>query len=173
MSLIALILLLAGAGLLLGRLHAWNSHRLRRSRAGLLTSFSRLGSCHNLSFTSQEILADRILGFDGLNKKLLVLEKRAGHYDWFTINMEDVESCTVMSVYHWDKVSERTQKRLDERVSKIALVFCFKKEARPIELPFYTSETNELCELRMLEAKARGWESFLTKLLTHNQTGRA
>ena len=173
MSLIALIVLLAGAGLLLGRLHAWNSRRLRKSRAGLLTSFSRLGSSHNLSFTSQEILADRILGFDGLNKKLLVLEKRAGHYDWFTINMEDVESCTVKNVYHWDNASGRTLRHLDERVSKVALVFCFKKEGRSIELPFYSSETNEPGELKMLETKARGWESFLSKLLTHNLPGRA
>jgi len=173
MSLFAFIVLSATVVLLFGRELALRSYQSKKRKSGLLTSFSRLGSSHNLSFTSQELLADRILGFDGLSKKLLVLEQRHGHYEWFTIDLNEVESCRVTRMYCWGEGSEKTQKRLDGRVNRVVLVFTFKNSVQPVEIPFFSSTINERNELKILDAKARGWESFLSKLLTRSKPGRA
>jgi len=50
-------------------------HRNKRFDKLSYLQLSKLGSIFNLSFSSQEILSNKIIGLDGIKRKLLVAEK--------------------------------------------------------------------------------------------------
>ena len=130
--------------------------RNKKKLSGLLKHFSKLGTSHNLSFTSQEVLADKIIGLDGPNRKVLVLEKKLNEVHSYVIDISQVQDC----------LFNKTERNY---VCTIGLAFRFKNENAVIDLCFYNSMVNSIYELQMLESKARHWESILSKLLTKDK----
>ena len=62
----------------------------------LLHAFHKAGSDQNLTFSSQEILSDSVIGLDGLKRKLFVLEREDGNvYNSLVIELNDVIHCSV------------------------------------------------------------------------------
>jgi hypothetical protein len=145
----------------------------KRRRAALLTTMSQLGSRNNLSFSGQEVLEESVIGFDGLQKKLLVLEKSEQVYRWYTINLQEVYNCSVQKTYRVGAGSPVAAPPLSGYVNRVELVFHCTGNDHPLAVPFYRSEYNEAAELPALEARAVNWQRFLTKLLPAQQTGRA
>ena len=61
-----------------------NNKQRQKRVTELLDHFSKLGTENNLSFSSQEILENCIIGLDGIQRKLLILKKIDEHeYDLF------------------------------------------------------------------------------------------
>ena len=131
----------------------------------MLVTFSELGTQYNLSFTSQEVLKHRIIGLDGLNRKLLVLSEIKGKYDWDIIELNEVKSCAVKMTYSMIIAGGLERKKLADYLENIALEFEFKNGKPSISLPFYSAALNPIFEMGELEEKAKGWETMLSKLL--------
>lgn len=147
--------------------------RQRHRKAALLTTISQLGSHHNLSFTGQEVLGQSVIGIDGLKKKLLVLENRGPVYRWYTINLQEVSSCSVQKTYRPGAGASPLRPAISGYVDRVELLFHCRDRAHPMTVPFYSAERNEPAELPALEARARSWQCFLSKLLPARQEGRA
>lgn len=145
----------------------------KRRRAALLATISKLGSRNDLSFTGQEVLSDSVIGFDGLKKKLLVLENNQQVYRWYTINLEEVSSCSVQKTYRVPAHSSSSHPAISGYVDRVELLFHCTGRQTPLAVPFYSAECNEAVELPSLEARARNWQRFLSKLLPAHQAGRA
>lgn len=145
----------------------------KRRRTALLTTISGLGSRSGLSFTGQEILSDSIIGFDGLKKKILVLEDSQSVYRWYTISLEEVSHCTVQKTYRAAAVPSTGLPAISGYVDRVELIFHCRDREEPLAVPFYSAASNEAIELPALEARARNWQRFLTKLLPAQDAGRA
>lgn len=145
----------------------------KRRRAALLTTISGLGSRSGLSFTGQEVLSDSIIGFDGIQKKLLVLEDNQSVYRWYTINLEEVSRCTLQKTYRTPAVPSSGLPAISGWVDRVELLFHYRDRAEPLAVPFYSAASNEAVELPALEARALNWQRFLTKLLPAQDAGRA
>lgn len=145
----------------------------QRRRAALLTTISGLGSRSGLSFTGQEVLTDSIIGFDGIQKKLLVLEDNQSIYRWYTINLEEVSRCSVHKTYRAPAVHPTGLPAISGYVDRVELLFHYRDREAPLAVPFYSAARNEAIELPALEARARNWQRFLTKLLPAQDAGRA
>jgi len=141
-----------------------NKRQTKKKREQLLHRFSQLGTEYNLSYASQEVLKERVIGLDGVNRKLLVLEETNGQQSYYIIDLEEVKNCTVNKIYSSGQGSGN-QKSMDNPLFIIALQFDFKDKRPPVQLPFYDHLTNHVFETAELEEKAKDWEAILSKML--------
>ncbi|HWJ02744.1 MAG TPA: hypothetical protein VNU93_03630, partial [Verrucomicrobiae bacterium] len=92
---------------------------------------------------------------------------------WYTINLQEVSSCSVQKTYRVGNGAPPPQPAISGYVDRIELLFHCRDKAQPMAVPFYSAERNEPAELPALEARARSWQCFLSKLLPAQQAGRA
>lgn len=145
----------------------------KRRRASLLATISQLGSKADLSFSGQEVLSESVIGFDGLKKKLLVLENNDRVYQWYTIDLEEVSSCSVQKTYRVPAGPPGPHPVISGYVDRVELLFYCRDSTGPVAVAFYDAGHNEAAELPALEARAHSWQRFLSKLLPVQEAGRA
>jgi hypothetical protein len=132
----------------------------------LLDYFSRLGSKYHLRFSGQEILTDCIFGFDGINKKILVLSGiQQGRYSEQVIDLDKVSRCTVKKYYGSIQANALATTPLDQYLEKLEVAVTFHNEEKTVAIPFYKTPGSALSELPQLERKAKRWNTLLSKLL--------
>jgi hypothetical protein len=135
----------------------------REAMNQLLDHFRQTGAKHALSFSSQEVLNDRVLGLDGVNRKVLVVTREENAFDSFIIDVNEIKNCTVKKVYGTIKAGDLKDHRLEQYLEKIVLHF--EMTGKPsVEVPFFSHANNHLYETQELEQKARHWETFLAKM---------
>jgi hypothetical protein len=139
----------------------------------LLLLSSETGSKYNLSFSSQEILKNRVIGLDGISRKLLVIEHNTDENDYTIIDLQDVKSCAVKKNYISVNMGDEKNKKMEEFLSAIVLQFNFRNGKEPFVLPFYESIANHVYEMKELEDKAKDWEAMLLKMLWNETKERA
>lgn len=162
MAVMAALFLVGSCRLLLTIYRKEKRKRMNR----LLHRFSELGSSYNLTFSSQEILQDCIIGLDGVNRKILVTrsaEDVISHSE--LIALSEVKSCSVIRQYGTIKSGELRVKKLETYLERVALHFEREGNQPSIEIPFYQHRKNGLHELERLEKKARHWEMLLSKMI--------
>ncbi|HEV7330718.1 MAG TPA: hypothetical protein VGN63_06755 [Flavisolibacter sp.] len=138
----------------------------RKRMNHLLHRFSELGSVYNLTFSSQEILHNCIIGLDGLNRKILVTkssEEVITHTE--LIDLSEIKSCSVIKHYGNIKGGELRAKKLETYLELIALHFERNNNQPSIEIPFYQYRKNSIPEIERLEKKAKHWEMLLSKMI--------
>lgn len=145
-----------------------NNQESKKQQAALFYQFSKLGSRYNLSFTSQEMLHQRIIGFDAIHQKMLVFEMQSNTYDWYLINLRDVKTCSLKKIYSNIDADNSERKQLEQYLEVIALEFCFKDGQQTVALPFYIKPQNAIEEIPYLYNKAKDWEVMLGKMLATN-----
>lgn len=125
---------------------------------------SELGSDYNLSFSSQLTLGDRIIGLDGIKKKLLIAEFKDKVCRSFLVKLDEIRAISIKKIYRNIKAGELTKKRLVDFLKAIYLQFDDDNGEKAIVLPFYESETDRVDDLSRLEKTARNWYILLTKI---------
>ena len=162
--LIALIILFTAIFLSLAFIFINRRNEKKRNRS-LLTLHSNAGSEKGLSFSSQELLRNKIIGLDGINKTLLVLEFLNGT-NVMCLNMRDVTQCSVEKKYDSILVGNDRKGKMEPHLRSIDIKFFLKDNNAPVSVSFYDSNINSIYEMTELEAKARTWESVLSKMLS-------
>ena len=145
-----------------------DKHSKRKRMNHLTNRFSELGSRYQVNFTSQAILKDEILGIDGVQRKLLILnttDKNEMPHE--LIDLDELRHCSVKKSYGSINNGDLKNKKLEQYLEKIVLCFEFHMKKPAIEVAFYNHLKNHLFEISELEQKAKDWESFLSKML-HN-----
>jgi hypothetical protein len=132
---------------------------------------SKWGSAFNLSFSSHEILSDKIIGLDGIKRKILVAEKNNESGRPYIIELAKVTAITVKKIYNSIKAGALKTRRIEEFLESILLQFEYANEKDPIVLPFYERKLNEIQDLRGLETKARNWQMILSKIAATQNNG--
>ena len=75
-------------------------HQKQKRMRQVLQQFSLLGSEYDLSFSSQEVLANCVIGLDGINRKLLVMIRvRMHRCHKAIIHLNEVKKCSLKKVY--------------------------------------------------------------------------
>lgn len=126
---------------------------------------SEYGSIHNLAFTSQETLGDKIIGLDGISKKLLVCEEKNGKSHVYIIDLDKVKSLSVKKVYNSIHAGELKRRKMDEFIRLILLQFDFMNSDPPVVFTIYETGRNSVSDLPKLEKRAMNWQVLLSKML--------
>jgi len=131
-----------------------------------LHRFSELGTSHQLSFSSQEVLNNNIVGLDGINRKLLVLTQVGERlFDEYVVDLREVKNCTVKRSFGNSTPVDSRSRRAETHIEKLSLQFEFYGDADPFEIVFYNHIDNNIYHLADLEEKANHWQQILTKML--------
>jgi len=132
----------------------------------LLHAFHKAGSERNLTFSSQEMLKDSIIGLDGVHRKLLVLERTAdGVLKSFVIDLNEVKSCAVRKAYGTTSGGDQGAGKPEQYLQTISLHFKL-DDGPPADVFFYKHFENNIYQMAELESKAKHWEVVLTKMLS-------
>ena len=128
-----------------------------------LKLFNLAGSNHGLSFSKYELLKNKIIGLDNVRQAVLIYEFE--NENAICINMKEVNNCTVNKQY--DSIDMGTDKKakMEKHLSSIDLKFSIKRSTEPISISFYDSSVNNIYEMTELEAKAKEWETVLSKMI--------
>jgi hypothetical protein len=137
-----------------------------KKRNQLLNRFSELGTIHNLSFSSQEVLNNSIIGLDGINRKILVLSQIDNSlFDDQVVDLNEVKNCTVKKYHVNIEADDAKNKRMEAYLEKLVLHFEFYTENEPVEVVFYNHIHHNIYHLADIEQKADYWRQILTKML--------
>jgi hypothetical protein len=151
----------------------YSSKQQQKKKTGeLLSICSHMASAHNLNFSSQEVSSKRIIGVDGITRKLLIVEYREENIIETLIELEEVKKCSVKKNYNQVEQFQGGNKP-ESFLQSITLEFSFCKNKPPFEISFYDNITNHIYEMSELELKARDWEKMITKLLMSETRERA
>lgn len=139
-----------------------NKHN-REAMNKLLKYFGQLAIENNLNFSSQEVLKNGILGLDGVQRKILVVQREDGFFGSFIINLHEVKNCTVKKIYGTINVGDLKKGKLEQYLEKIVLHFEMNNNSSA-EIIFYKHVENHPLEANELEKKAKNWDAVLSKM---------
>jgi hypothetical protein len=167
MSTVLVAAILVGFLVLFIVLFTMNENRKKRNRRNqFLTHFSELASLNSLTFSKQEILKDVAIGLDGLNHKLLVVNRDGENtFSHYLVYLNDVKSCSVKKQYGTVGAAGSKKNELEPFLEKVVLQFHFKNSREPAEVAFYQHISSDIYEMKDMSEKARQWEVTLSKLL--------
>lgn len=158
---IALLFLVLIALVCFWLVHLHGKEKERRQKT-LVQQLAQLGTAHQLSFTSQELLREAAIGMDCLRGKAIVLNK-SGHtgMESTLIDLREMRACRVHKKYGTVPVGDTSGLRPHLET----ILLRFEREGHPpVELPFYRFSVNHIFEIPELETKARQWEALFSKL---------
>lgn len=143
-----------------------NDNNMRNRTTDLLVQFSKQGIENNVSFSSQEILNDCVIGFDGKHRKLLILKQsNPSEYDWQIIDLDDILNCFIKKTYRSIKAGVLKKRRIEDYLETINLRLEFPDCREPIEIPFYEHASHKGRKISELDKRAKSWQIMLSKML--------
>ena len=131
----------------------------------VLKHFSRLGTAYNLSFSSQEVLSNVIIGLDGINRKILILESTETTFHDYVIDLNEVKHCSIKKYYGHIKPGGLKNHHMESFLEKICLHFEFLNGRESKEIVFYNHMDNHTYQLSVLQQKALNWKDSFEKML--------
>ena len=161
---IAIILIVAALYFYKGR--SRKRHRLLKS---FRQRFKQLGLANNLRFSSQEFLENAAIGFDGINRRLVILVAKSDaccHHYIFYLN--ELKCCSVKSVFCAASAGRLENNGRKQHLRKLLLCFEYKRAKAALELVIYERKLMPVDEIEVVVRKAKQWEMMLSKLLTES-----
>ncbi len=150
----------------------FNRSRSRRKQK-LLKSFQlrfhQLGLASNLKFSSQEFLDSAAIGFDGINRRLVLLVgKSDGSCHHYILYLNEIKRCSVNYVFYTKRGDRSDYGSPKHHLRKLLFRFEYKTGRAALELAVYERKLVQVTEMKVLVHKAAQWELMLSKLLTES-----
>jgi hypothetical protein len=165
-------LVVAGTIIFITLLIAINKKSKRKQTRALLNSFNHAGAIRGLSFSSQEILSNYVIGLDGLHRHLLVLY-HGGTAVYTSLPLADIKNCIINKTSEPVDYGSEKKPHVEQELRSITLQFSFNKKMEDFFVEFYNSRINSIYELKELELKAKDWQLLLSKMLQKEMEVRA
>lgn len=137
-----------------------------------IARFNNAGVEHNLFFTHQEMLKDKILGLDATNQALLLFQFDATHTET-VIDLADVETCTVYRKYDRFGTSGNKEAKADPVLAGMGLQVALSNGDAPLPIAFYDHRVNGIYEIPELEKTAKEWKGLVAQQAPRKALQRA
>ncbi|MEO8821006.1 MAG: hypothetical protein ABI374_09210 [Ginsengibacter sp.] len=145
----------------------------KRKKEKLCRQLSKEGANQNLIFCSQEILENKVIGFDGIHRKILVLEKNKNKYTSSVISLDEVLHCQLLT----DEgiIEPRDFKKLGQQIKTgiLELQFEFSNQHEAASIIFNNGLMKSKREFDLLKAKAEYWCVMFSKMSSQQMSARA
>ena len=143
---------------------------VKKTNDKMISRLSHAGTKHGLSFTSQELLRDKVIGVDGIHRTFVVVNEKE---ECTIINLEEVKNCRFQKSYEQIQYGEGANRRVENRLSAIGLLFEYEKRNKMVPVHFFNYTIHSISEANALEAKAKDWETILSKMISAREAVRA
>jgi len=138
----------------------------KKKRETLFLRLSQEGTANNLTFCSQEILQNKVIGIDGIRRRIMILERIKNKYNCSVISLDEVQNCEVVTNSGFINAGSLKRYNTGKKLDAIELQFKFKNQAQPASIIFCDGLINSKKELALLKAKAEYWSVMLSKMLS-------
>jgi hypothetical protein len=134
---------------------------------------SKEGAANGLVFCSQEILQNKVIGFDGIHRKIMILEKNKNTYNSSIICLDEVQRCQLVTGE--EVISPADCKNFSRKITNgaLELQFQFNNRNQTTSISFTNGLINSKRELALLRAKAEYWCIMFSKMLDPHISVRA
>jgi hypothetical protein len=149
------------------------SYFSKRKIKNLFRQLNIEGAKNNLIFCSQDLFDNMIIGFDGIHRKVLILERNKKQYFSKIISLDEVTHCQLLTE---DGMHEPGDfKKLDQQIGAgiLELHFEFKNHQEAASIIFNDTLQKSAREFALLKAKAEYWCVMFSKMLNHRLSVRA
>ncbi len=166
MNPITIVFILFAAGLLFfGSLPFFTAYA-KKKKEDMVRKLCREGAAHDLIFCSQEILQNKVMGIDGIHRKIMILEKTKKTYHCSTISLDEVHDCRLVTQSNLMTMDTNKNVRVNARpATTLALQFEFNNNSQPASIIFSNGLITPGRELDFLKAKAESWCAIFSKML--------
>ncbi len=137
------------------------SNYSRRKKEKICRLLSREGDAHGLIFCSQEVLDNKVIGFDGIHRKIMVIEQNRHKYHSSIISLDEVQQCQLVTPE--GVVNPANRNKVDN--DALELRFQFSNSQQSASIRFTNGFVNSKRELALLRAKAEYWCVMFSKML--------
>lgn len=145
----------------------------RKKKVKLLRHLSNEGAANNLVFCSQEIFKNRVIGIDGIHRKIMLIEKNDRDYQSSIISLDDVNECRMITKRNSQK-QEHVTSESETETATVEIRFEFNNHSKPAFIRFGDGLIYSRKELEFLRAKAQYWCIMFSKMLNvHHLEARA
>jgi hypothetical protein len=142
-----------------------SKRNVRKQKEKKLNMFLLSGANNGLDFSRQEILEDKIIGLDEINKTLLIHEFK-NEDKIILINMVKVRACTFKKNYESINMGSEKKVRMEQHLTSINVMLEFKNGGdEPVSISFYDNKVNSIYEMTDLESKAKMWQTILSNIV--------
>ena len=145
----------------------------KREKEKLFSRLSKEGDTNGLTFCSQEFLVNKLIGIDGIHRKILILEKDKTGYTSSIISLDEINHCQVVT--NEDEVACSNFKTFSDQIKSIVLElrFEFNNSHETASIFFAKGLNTSKRELILLRAKAEFWSVMFSKMLANHVSVRA
>lgn len=168
MNPVTLVFTLFTAGVLFYSSLSFISVYAKKKKEHLVRKLCQEGAANNLIFCSQEILQNTIMGFDGLHRKIMILEKIKKAYQCNTISLDEVHDCHLIT-----NEEEDAKPGSKPKPCKLELQFEFNNHSKPVSIIFNNGIFNSKSDFLFVKAKAEYWCIMFSKMLNRQVELRA
>ena len=149
------------------------SRNAKWKKESFFRQLSKEGAANGLIFCSQEILENKVIGFDGIHRKILVLEKNKHSYNSSIISLNEVHHCQLVTPE--GAFNPADCKNFSEKIKSGALTlqFQFNNSQKTASINFTNGVRSSQRELALLRAKAEYWCVMFSKMLNTQISVRA
>jgi hypothetical protein len=128
-----------------------------------LWNITNIAKRRSLYFSSHDEVGSNVIAVDVNKRKLLYLKKASNTSSCLIIDLSTLEKCSVRKEYNSISAGELKTKKLHHFLKSIFLHLGFKNKAGAITLPLYQVEKDSNEDIIQIEAKARKWETIVSK----------
>lgn len=145
----------------------------KRKKEKMFRQLSKEGATNNLIFCSQEILENKVIGFDGLHRKIVVIEQNKNKYSSSIICLDEVSHCQLMT--EKGIIEPHDFKTTEHQIEPgiLGLQFEFKNHHESAFIIFTNGLLKSQMEFALLKAKAEYWCVMFSKMLNRHLSARA
>ncbi len=145
----------------------------KRKKENLFLRLSKEGTENSLIFCSQEILQNKVLGIDGIHRKIMILEKKKDAYYSSIISLDEVHDCQVVNNSDLINRNNLKKSRSESRPANLELRFDLNNHTQSVSIIFSNGIINSKKEFAFLKAKAEYWCVMFSKMLNRQIEARA
>ena len=121
------------------------------------------GRCLNIS--NQDEVGPHVIALDMMKRKLLYVKTTPTASSCSIIDLNDLEACSIKKEYNSIDAGELKTKKLHHFLKSVFLNLVFKNGSRTVSLTLFDAQKEQPGNIEQLEAKAKKWESIVSKLL--------
>jgi hypothetical protein len=137
---------------------------MKKGHKKLLSDLNKIATHFKLKLSKAEAVKNTAFAIDNSRKKFIFINEADLPY-FKTIDLRNVDICTVKFDYSRIDAGDLNVKNMDEFIDKVQLQISHFDPSKSLNIDFYDSKKDKINELRPLIDKATSWrDSIAAKL---------
>ena len=128
-------------------------------------NLDKIAKEQRLNFSTFDEVGAGLIAIDPLKKKLLYLKNAPDTSSCLIIDLSNLRECTVKKQYGGINPGDLNKRKLSDFLRSMFLHLRFKNDLASVSLSLYEAQKDKQHDIEQLEAKAKKWETIVSKLL--------